>query len=289
MVEVYGDSITSLLEPEQEATKPIQTMAVTSGRCSVKVEDLKTLETLLIQGVERRRRASTLMNERSSRAHLILMLHLTKTLNDGRRRVSYLTLADLGGAEQVSRSLLVYGKDATRKDPMLDTDSRMTEAIYINLGLLALRNCVRALLESSPHVPYSRSKLTSMLKKALGGNCFTTVLVTCSSETKHALQTIESLRFGSACSRVSNAAESNPVEVAVEALQALNREIEELEEAIKQKERWETGTATRIDPRYQDGEVGAKEERVTTSTIVGAEAEREKLGILLARRDILTS
>ena len=50
----------------------------------------------------------------------------------------------------------------------------MREAIGINSSLLVLGKVIAALVESDHHVPYLESKLTTMLRKAFGGNSRTT-------------------------------------------------------------------------------------------------------------------
>ena len=49
--------------------------------------------------------------------------------------------------------------------------------LYINLGLMALKSCVEALVSKSKYIPYSDSKLTMMLSTALGGNSKTYVII----------------------------------------------------------------------------------------------------------------
>jgi len=88
-----------------------------------------------------------------------------------------LCLVDLGGAEQVSKSILTHA--AKRVVAPGDVAERIQEAVFINLGLLALKKCVRALVADDPHVPFNDAKLTTMLRGALRGDCVTSVVVTC--------------------------------------------------------------------------------------------------------------
>jgi len=60
-----------------------------------------------------------------------------------------------------------------------------------------------------------------------------------------------------------------------------------VEAAIRAKERWETRRRARVDERHQAGEALAGTEVVSVSVLVGAEAERNHLEVLLARRKIL--
>ena len=56
--------------------------------------------------------------------------------------------------------------------------ARAAEAIGINASLSVLGKCITALTEGRRHVPYLESKLTTLLRPALGGNSRTTVVVT---------------------------------------------------------------------------------------------------------------
>lgn len=56
---------------------------------------------------------------------------------------STLCLADLGGSEQLKKSKAV--------------GERLDEAVHINMGLLALKNCIDALNSGSTHVCFPTS------------------------------------------------------------------------------------------------------------------------------------
>ena len=115
---------------------------------------------------------------------------------------SSLFLADLGGSEQVKKSKVNeifddLGQGAVAEEEVDDEgdsaedgtllpsrrrrrrrrhrnhyvmSDRLREAVYINQGLLALKECIRALNEGADYVPYQNSKLTMLLSSALGGS-----------------------------------------------------------------------------------------------------------------------
>lgn len=58
----------------------------------------------------------------------------------------------------------------------------------INSSLLVLGKVITALVRGRPHVPYYESRLTQLLRGALGGNSRTHCLVTASMDTQHADQ-----------------------------------------------------------------------------------------------------
>ncbi|GFH05644.1 kinesin-like protein [Haematococcus lacustris] len=88
-------------------------------------------------------------------------------------RRSKLNLVDLAGSERASKT----GIDGTT----------LREAKYINLSLHYLEQVIIALQEramglSRPHIPYRNSRMTSVLRDSLGGNCRTVMVATINSE-----------------------------------------------------------------------------------------------------------
>jgi hypothetical protein len=54
---------------------------------------------------------------------------------------------------------------------VLQADARLKEAVNINLGLLALKTCIRHLVDKSGYVPYQNSRLTMMMSAVLVRVC----------------------------------------------------------------------------------------------------------------------
>jgi hypothetical protein len=132
-------------------------------------------------------------------------------------------------------------------------------------------------------IPYQDSKLTMILSNALGGNSKTTVIVTGALEGKHAVETIQTLRFGEMCAAVKQTASSTGIAVA-RVLREIEGEIERVEALIKRDEHWETRLVARDD--VVDGEVVGVE-HVPVSTLVGAGHHRVELEALLAKKRAL--
>jgi hypothetical protein len=133
------------------------------------------------------------MNERSSRSHTVIVVHLTQRRTDSDDVVrSTLQLADLAGSERLKKSKA--------------EGIRLGEAVRINESLHVLGKCIAALVEERAHVPFHEARLTMILKAAFasGGNCRTTMIVTCRMDDDHADETLQSLRFGERCSMVTN-------------------------------------------------------------------------------------
>eukprot|EP00667_Euglena_gracilis_P006589 EG_transcript_6648 len=264
-VEVFGEQVTDLLR-EGVAVGPWRgaaARAVLDGTARVSVSNETELEELLLVGEQAKRRAATLMNDRSSRAHTLLLLTLTQEVA-GMSATCTLLVADLGGCEQLKKS----GAQG----------ERVQEAININTGLLALKRCIKALNEGARYVPYQDSKLTMFLR----GDSKLTVVVTCSMDADHAGETMQALRFGEKCAVVKQDGQHR-VSCVKELLllEALDHEIAECREEIRLKERWVTTEVVRVD-------IEGGVERVTRSQMVGAEAEQGRLDELLQLRRQLT-
>jgi len=106
-VEIYGEQVTNLLNDNATVGQwqGVAHRAVFGGDCAVEVEDAAHLRGLLLKGDDSKRRAATAMNQRSSRAHSLLMLSLSQSKGaTGAEVHSFLAMADLGGSEQVLKS-----------------------------------------------------------------------------------------------------------------------------------------------------------------------------------------
>jgi kinesin family protein 6/9 len=114
----------------------------------------------LFEGEQRKTTASTSMNENSSRSHSVYTVYVeSKARAESTEKiiVSKLHLVDLAGNERTKK---------------LEKASRMKEANYINKSLSFLEQVVVSSCDNKKdHVPYRQSKLTNLLKNAVGGNC----------------------------------------------------------------------------------------------------------------------
>jgi len=221
-VQIYQESVTDLVtgRPVQVRTGGGQT--VLQGAEEVAVNCLTEALDILRTGEERKHYAGTAMNERSSRAHTVFIMHIAQA-NERTNTIvrSQLHLVDLAGCEQIKQSKVV--------------GQRKVEAVGINSSLLVLGKCISALVEARPHVPYFESKLTLLLKGAFGGNSRTTAIITGSMDLDHGDQTFQALSFGERCAMVTNSAKfavSNIGEALAsidEALERCQRQMESLE------------------------------------------------------------
>jgi kinesin family protein 5 len=308
---------------------------VLSGAAEHEVSNMDDVRKVLEIGEKEKRRAATAMNERSSRAHALFVIGLEqRNSSNGVSCKSKLFLADLGGSEQVKKSgvaggvsnhiqklknetmgvysgglaktLNVDAKNAENIEEEKAPNSsdfstgfkqsdRLREAVYINLGLLALKKCVSALndTESSatPYIPYQDSKLTMLLSSGLGGDSKTSVIVCAAQERNHASETTSAMLFGQACRKIEKSARSG-VNMLADMISKIDKEIATLEMSIKQKERWEVVEQSHKDTRAEEGTMesmgfgGVEIKKVTK--LVGAEDERMRLMEMLKERAQLT-
>ncbi|CAL9087099.1 unnamed protein product [Musa textilis] len=133
--------------------------------------------------------SATTLNERSSRSHSILTVHVRGTdLKTGTTLRGSLHLVDLAGSERVDRSEV--------------TGDRLKEAQHINKSLSALGDVIFALSQKNAHVPYRNSKLTQVLQSSLGGHAKTLMFVQINPDTGSFSESLSTLKFAERVSGV---------------------------------------------------------------------------------------
>ncbi|KAL5189069.1 Kinesin-like protein KIN-14P [Glycine soja] len=176
-------------------------------------------------GLKNRAIGATAMNERSSRSHSVVSIHIRgKDLKTGSTMVGNLHLVDLAGSERVDRSEV--------------TGDRLKEAQHINRSLSALGDVIFALSQKSPHVPYRNSKLTQLLQTSLGDQAKTLMFVQINSDVSSYSETLSTLKFAERVSGVELGAarsskESKDVRELMEQVSSLKNAIFVKEEEIE--------------------------------------------------------
>lgn len=292
-VEIYGDQVSDLLRFGARCgqSKVASQRFVLNGAAEKEVSSMEDIFELLRIGEQQKRRAATAMNDRSTRAHSLFILTLKQSKpNTSVTLQSRLFLADLGGSEQVKKSQVEAGEWRVGLNEQFslgfEMATHMREAVYINLGLLALKRCIEALNNGASYVPFKDSKLTMLLSEGIGGNSKTSVIVCANMDPLQSSETVASLRFGERCALIETSARNNAT-VLAGLLAELDEKIAQLEKDILLKERWEVKAENREDHFAEEGTIekalGGKEIR-TTSMVVGAEEERKHLAALLLQR-----
>ncbi|XP_018594880.2 kinesin-like protein KIF19 [Scleropages formosus] len=172
-LEIYNEMIRDLLNPasgyldlREDAKGEIRIAGITE----VSTSNAKEIMQLLTKGNKQRTQEPTAANKTSSRSHAILQVTVkqksrVKNINE-EVRVGKLFMVDLAGTERAAQTQ--------------NRGMRMKEGAHINRSMLALANCINALSEKggkgAQFVNYRDSKLTRLLKDALGGNSRTVMI-----------------------------------------------------------------------------------------------------------------
>ncbi|CAA0820496.1 P-loop nucleoside triphosphate hydrolases superfamily protein with CH (Calponin Homology) domain [Striga hermonthica] len=181
---------------------------------------------LMNVGLTNRAVGATALNERSSRSHSILTVHVRGLdLETNAVLRGCLHLVDLAGSERVDRSEA--------------TGDRLREAQHINKSLSALGDVIFALAQKSTHVPYRNSKLTQVLQSSLGGQAKTLMFVQLNPDVESFSETISTLKFAERVSGVELGAarsnkESRGVRELMEQVASLKDTVAKKDEEIEQ-------------------------------------------------------
>ncbi|XP_024629146.1 kinesin-like protein KIN-14C isoform X3 [Medicago truncatula] len=213
MVEIYNEQVRDLLSTEESPKRlGILTQSQSYGiavpdASMFPVKSPSDVIKLMDIGLKNRAIGSTAMNERSSRSHSVVSIHVRgKDFKSGSTMHGNLHLVDLAGSERVDRSDV--------------TGDRLKEAQHINKSLSALGDVIFALSQKSPHVPYRNSKLTQLLQTSLGGQAKTLMFVQINSDVSSYSETLSTLKFAERVSSVELGAARN------------NKETRELSEQV---------------------------------------------------------
>ncbi|EOA29308.1 hypothetical protein CARUB_v10025588mg [Capsella rubella] len=177
MIEIYNEQVRDLLirnSSQKGLSVPDASLVPVSSTFDV-IDLMKT-------GHKNRAVGSTALNDRSSRSHSCLTVHVQgRDLTSGAILRGCMHLVDLAGSERVDKSEV--------------TGDRLKEAQHINRSLSALGDVIASLAHKNPHVPYRNSKLTQLLQDSLGGQAKTLMFVHISPEADAVGETISTLKF----------------------------------------------------------------------------------------------
>ena len=196
LMEIYNEKFVDLLSTtpvdQQECDlrmDPKTKRGYITNLTERKVDKIEDVVQTLADGEANRSVASTKMNSTSSRSHLLLSIGITgKDSISGQVSKGKLTMVDLAGSERISKTEA--------------TGQRLVEAAAINKSLSALGQVFAALGRGDSHVPYRNSKLTHILEDSLGGDAKTCVFINVSPAESNLPETLGTIQFGSAISRI---------------------------------------------------------------------------------------
>lgn len=192
------------------------------GQRIVPVASEEAALALLFEGESNRAVARHELNKTSTRGHSVFTIHLavrSRVESSGKVLSAKLNLVDLAGSERLK-------KTGT-------SGERMAESMSINRSLSYLEQLVVALASKNrSHLPYRQSKLTHLLKDAIGGNCRTSLIACIHGEAQHIEETVSTLQFASRAMRVTNAVNVNAVQDQSQLLRRYEGEIRQLRQEL---------------------------------------------------------
>ncbi|KAK3249053.1 Kinesin heavy chain [Cymbomonas tetramitiformis] len=178
---------------------------------------------LFFQGENGRSTAQHALNKSSSRSHCIFTIYLeTRAGADEKVVSSKLNLVDLAGSERTKKTQV--------------TGQTLKEAMFINKSLTFLEQTVNALSKKESHVPFRQTKLTSVLRDALGGNCKTVMIGCIWGEQSHMEETVSTLRFASRVKTLMTDAVINERNDPTLLLRKYERQIYELKQELAMRD-----------------------------------------------------
>ncbi|CAN1219682.1 Kinesin-like protein KIN-14G [Linum perenne] len=187
MLEIYNEQVRDLLTSDG-INKRLEIHNSSNNGLNVPdavlmpVSSTSDVINLMNTGHSNRAVSATSMNERSSRSHSCLTVHVQgKDLTSGNVIHGSMHLVDLAGSERVDKSEV--------------TGDRLKEAQHINKSLSALGDVIASLAAKSTHVPYRNSKLTQLLQDSLGGQAKTLMFIHISPEFEALGETLSTLKF----------------------------------------------------------------------------------------------
>ena len=231
-LEIYNEIIFDLLSPvpANEQKGEINFQEDSKGNVVVKglskhvVANEEEAFNLLFEGESNRTVSEHQLNKASTRSHCIFTISIemkSKVESSEKVLTSKLNFVDLAGSERVKET----GSSGLA----------LKEAAYINKSLTFLEQVVVALTDKTKrkeYIPYRQSKLTHILKDAIGGNCRTIMIATIWPEEQFILDTLSTLNFAKRMKNVVNDLSVNIMLDKNAYVKKLNKEIKELKKEL---------------------------------------------------------
>ncbi|ESS67364.1 Unc104-like kinesin [Trypanosoma cruzi Dm28c] len=197
MIEIYNEKLTDMLSENGDAEVTL-VGGFPKAMVKLTLSRLSDANEAIQRGLSWRHTAMTLMNERSSRSHVVFILDLEEqNAYTDTVELAHLFMVDLAGSESLKKSQ-ANGVAAN-------------EAGKINKSLLALKSVFLALANSNEatrpnHVPYRDSKLTELLRDSIGGSARTLMIACISAVGRDIEETKSTLMYAVKARSIRNAA-----------------------------------------------------------------------------------
>ncbi|XP_042584715.1 kinesin-like protein KIF19 [Cyprinus carpio] len=274
-IEIYNEIIRDLLNPSsgylelrEDAKGEIRIAGITEfSTCNA-----KEIMALLTKGNKQRTQESTAANKTSSRSHAILQVTVkqksrVKDINE-EVRVGKLFMVDLAGTERASQTQ--------------NRGKRMKEGAHINRSLLALANCINALSEKggkgAQFVNYRDSKLTRLLKDALGGNSRTVMITHISPASSNFEESRNTLVYADKAKNIRNKVKRNLMNVSYHLAQytriiadlrsEIDRLLAKIDQQSQEQQKGEKADIREIQAevqQYSHGEMASLQEQILSA------------------------
>ncbi len=144
--------------------------------CNIKKKEIKTKQDIAELNqiiMENRKTGVSSENDTSSRSHLQINIEFNNR---------FLKIMDLAGCEKAKMSIC-------------ENKEKYKENGEINQSLFALKECIRALVDEKPHIPYRKCELTKMLRQSFEPTSKTYILSTVSQDVYNSHTTIDVLNY----------------------------------------------------------------------------------------------
>jgi len=268
-VEVYNETLRDLLlfggggEGPQAQLRLVEDPSSGGTRLDGVTEEsvgsISDVYDAVVRGEARRHVGETDANARSSRSHAVLRFTIESKSVEGGELTSAATLSfcDLAGSERCpaaaaaaasssaasSSKAASFGGGPSKSSSSSSSESsskqqRQKEGAFINKSLHALAHVVAKLSSDDPkdqkHVPYRDSKLTRLLRPALGGNARVGIVCTCSPSDLE--ETANTLQFATRAKKVKVSAARNSVVDAESQLAAYKQQVQDLKRRLAELE-----------------------------------------------------
>lgn len=203
-IELYKEQIIDLLKEDTESKKlvpRILSSGIIINTTKVECDTLPFALSLFEKASSKRRTCCTVMNERSSRSHFIMIVNVetSESLSSGElvRKFGKIYFADLAGSESL--------ESVEENDVLI---RQHLESKEINRSLLCLGRVMYGVVHNS-FVPYRDSKLTQILADAFKGEAITIMLVTISQDDKNYTSSLSTLRYATRAKNIKINAKSH--------------------------------------------------------------------------------
>jgi len=221
LLDLFNDECNSSLKLKDHGANGVQIDGLSVKKVEAPVEAIE----LMKAATKRRVVGASALNAVSSRSHAICMMYVTIRYDGSNAVQAKLTLVDLAGSERLKKT----GSEGIQKQ----------EGININKDLFVLGNVISALAAKgyhrklrrnsrSIHIPYRNSKLTQILRDALGGNSFTVMVACISPACDNVEESINTLRYASRTRAIKNSLTQNAAPTATSSTHGDDNELRRL-------------------------------------------------------------